>query len=119
MHLDTLLYMLIQSDKILPPPRTKVPDFAAFSALSNSAAVENEWFTVPEQDVNIGLDDPDKDYESRRYFGWDNEKPRRSAHVKSFRAKGRPITNGEYATYLVQTGKTGTSVLDHFCFLRL
>jgi hypothetical protein len=119
MHLETLLYMLIQSDKILPPPGTKVPDFAAFSALSNSAAVENEWFTVPEQDVNIGLDDPDKNNESRRSFGWDNEKPRRSAHVKSFRAKARPITNGEYATYLAETGKTGTSALDHFCCLRL
>jgi hypothetical protein len=27
MHLETLLYMLIQSVKVLPPPGTKVPDF--------------------------------------------------------------------------------------------
>jgi formylglycine-generating enzyme required for sulfatase activity len=107
MHLETLLYMLIQSDKILPPPGTKVPDFEAIAAHSKALAVENEWFTVPESDVKIGLDDPENDHESCRYFGWDNERPVRSAHTKSFRAKGRPITNGEYATYLAETGKTG------------
>jgi hypothetical protein len=108
MHLETLLYMLIQSDKVLPPPGTAVPDFAAIAKQSQTLTTENEWFTVPESDIEIGLDGPDKDYQSRRYFGFDNEKPRRSAHVKSFRAKARPITNGEYATYLAQTGKTGT-----------
>jgi hypothetical protein len=107
MHLETLLYMLIQSDKILPPPGTKVPDFEAMATHSKALAVDNEWFTIPESDVKIGLDDPENDHESQRYFGWDNEKPHRSAHVKSFKAKGRPITNGEYATYLAQTGKTG------------
>lgn len=107
MHLETLLYMLIQSDKILPPPGIKPPDFAAFAAQSEVMAVENEWFTIPESDVDIGLNDPEKDFGSKRYFGWDNERPRRSVHVKSFRAKARPITNGEYATYLLQTGKKG------------
>ncbi|EUC45427.1 hypothetical protein COCMIDRAFT_95519 [Bipolaris oryzae ATCC 44560] len=105
MHLETLLYMLIQSDKILPPPGIKQPDFVAFAALSEVMAAENEWFTIPESDVDIGLNDPEKDFGSKRYFGWDNERPRRSVHVKSFRAKARPITNGEYATYLLQTGK--------------
>ena len=108
MHLETLLYMLIQSDKVLPPPGTKVPDFAAFTAQSEALAVENEWFTIPDTYVEIGLDDPQNDFKSKRYFGWDNERPHRSAHVKSFRAKARPITNGEYATYLTQTNKTGT-----------
>ncbi|EMD69895.1 hypothetical protein COCSADRAFT_32544 [Bipolaris sorokiniana ND90Pr] len=105
MHLETLLYMLIQSDKVLPPPGIKQPDFAAFAAQSEVMAVENEWFTIPESDIDIGLNDPEKDFGSKRYFGWDNERPCRSVHVKSFRAKARPITNGEYATYLLQTGK--------------
>jgi formylglycine-generating enzyme required for sulfatase activity len=68
--------------------------------------VENEWFTIPETNLTIGLDDPDGDKNTKRYFGWDNEKPTRSAHVKSFRAKARPITNGEYAAYLTKTGQT-------------
>lgn len=106
MHLETLLYMLVQSDKVLPPPGTTIPDFAALAKRSVATAVENEWFTVPETDVKIGLDDLDSDKITERYFGWDNERPSRSAHVKPFRAKARPITNGEYATYLTKTGKT-------------
>ena len=108
MHLETLLYMLIQSDKVLPPPGTKVPDFAAFAAQSQTLATENQWFTIPESDIQIGLEDPENDFKTIRYFGWDNERPSRTAHVKSFRAKARPITNGEHATYLSETGKTGT-----------
>jgi formylglycine-generating enzyme required for sulfatase activity len=106
MHLETLLYMLVQSEKVLPPPGTVTPDFAALAKQSATNTVENKWFTIPEMDVEIGLDDPEEDTTTKRYFGWDNERPRRSAHVKSFRAKARPITNGEYATYLVETGKT-------------
>lgn len=106
MHLETLLYMLVQSDKVLPPPGTAVPDFAALAQRSAVNAVENKWFTVPETDINIGLDDVDSDKSTKRYFGWDNERPSRSTHVKSFRARARPITNGEYAAYLTKTGKT-------------
>jgi formylglycine-generating enzyme required for sulfatase activity len=98
--------MLVQSENVLPPPGTVTPDFAALAEQSAAVAVENEWFTVPEADVKIGLDDSEKDTTAKRFFGWDCEKPQRSAHVKSFRAKARPITNGEYAAYLVATGKT-------------
>jgi formylglycine-generating enzyme required for sulfatase activity len=106
MHLETLLYMLIQSERVLPPPGTVKPDFEALAKTAKTNAVENQWFTIPETDVCIGLNDPEKDAASERYFGWDSEKPQRSVHVKSFRAKARPITNGEYADYLGQTGKT-------------
>lgn len=107
MHLETLLYMLTQSEKVLPPPGTTIPDFAALAKQSATLAVENEWFTIPESNVDIGLNDDDKNEESLRYFGWDNEKPCRSAYVKSFLAKARPISNGEYAAYLETTGRTG------------
>lgn len=106
MHLETLLYMLVQSDRVLPPPGTTVPDFVALAKKSMATAVENKWFTIPEADISIGLDDPDSDQIVRRYFGWDNERPKRSVHVKSFRARARPITNGEYASYLTKTGLT-------------
>ncbi|KAJ4323572.1 hypothetical protein N0V94_001765 [Neodidymelliopsis sp. IMI 364377] len=105
MHLETLLYMLVQSDRVLPPPGTAVPDFAALAKRSTATAVENKWFTIPETDIQIGLDDSDNDITTKRYFGWDNERPVRSAHVKSFSARARPITNGEYAAYLTKTGK--------------
>jgi formylglycine-generating enzyme required for sulfatase activity len=106
MHLETLLYMLIQSERVLPPPGAVRPDFEALATASSTNTVENQWFTIPEADISIGLNDSEKETSEKRYFGWDNEKPQRSVYVKSFRAKARPITNGEYAQYLAQTGKT-------------
>jgi formylglycine-generating enzyme required for sulfatase activity len=106
MHLETLLYMLVQSKKILPPPNTVKPDFPALAKQAASNAVPNKWFTIPEADISLGLDDPDTEPRADRYFGWDNEKPRRSIHVHSFSAQARPVTNGEYFEYLRKTGKT-------------
>ncbi|KAH8728610.1 C-type lectin protein [Phaeosphaeriaceae sp. PMI808] len=115
MHLETLLYMLIQSERVLPPPSTIVSDFEALAKKSAMTTVENQWFTIPEAKITVGLDDPENDNNAKRYYGWDNEKPRRSMHVRSFRAKARPITNGEYALYLTQTGKSAipASWCDH------
>lgn len=106
MHLETLLYMLIQSDKVLPPPNSPIPDFEALATRANALVVENEWFSVPGSRISIGLDNGKDQPGGSHHFGWDNEQPKRSANVKSFRAKARPITNGEYAEYLAVTGKT-------------
>lgn len=95
MHLETLLYMLAQCDKTLPPPDVTTPDFEALALHAKLNSVWNEWFKIPESDVEVGLD-----VETSAYHGWDCEKPARTTHVKSFMAKGRPITNGEYAQYL-------------------
>ncbi|KFY00105.1 hypothetical protein V490_01483 [Pseudogymnoascus sp. VKM F-3557] len=102
MHLETLLYMLLQSDNRMPPPRTVKPDFEKQAERDAEKEVENQWFTIPEQDITLGLDDPE-DNSGDGHFGWDNEKPTRKAHVRSFQAKGRPITNEEYAIYLNAT----------------
>ncbi|OBT47156.1 hypothetical protein VE00_03082 [Pseudogymnoascus sp. WSF 3629] len=102
MHLETLLYMLLQSDNRMPPPRTVRPDFEERARRDAEREVENQWFTIPEQEITLGLDDPE-DNSGDGHFGWDNEKPMRKAHVRSFQAKGRPITNEEYAIYLDAT----------------
>ena len=104
MHLETLLYMLIQSDKTLPPKTSMQPDWEQAASLSDRNAVENQWFDIPGQEIQIGLNDPDNADGPVRYFGWDVEKPPRNAKVKAFKAKARPITNGEYAKYMVETG---------------
>jgi len=103
MHLETLLYMLIQSEKTLPPPNCARPDFEAEAEHSKSQANENEWFTIPEQDITLGIGDPETENGPPRHFGWDIEKPARHIHVHSFAARGRPITNGEFADYLEKT----------------
>jgi formylglycine-generating enzyme required for sulfatase activity len=105
MHLETLLYMLLQSDKTVPPAGTIKPDFQQLAAQAEQTAVENKWFDIPAQKITIGLHDPDTANGPLRHFGWDVEKPAREVEVKAFKAKGRPITNGEYAKYLSSTGK--------------
>ncbi|ODH33792.1 hypothetical protein ACO22_03274 [Paracoccidioides brasiliensis] len=102
MHLETFLYMLLQSDKTLPPPGIPTPDFEALAQQSTSNSTLNAWFTIPEQQISIGLEDPGSDVIPKQSFGWDNEKPKRTAVVPAFMAKARPITNGEYARYLEQ-----------------
>ncbi len=105
MHLETLLYMLVQSDKTLPPRTTMKPDFEQLAAQSERREVDNQWFDIPEQEVQIGLEDPENADGPVRYFGWDVEKPPRKAKVQALQAKARPITNGEYAKYMSETGK--------------
>lgn len=99
MHLETLLYMLVQSDKTLPPPGT-TPDFASLSERARRDRVPNEWFQIPTQNLNLGLDDLGIDSGSDNHFGWDNETPQRQAIVPAFEAKARPITNEDFARYL-------------------
>ncbi|KAJ8127863.1 hypothetical protein O1611_g5773 [Lasiodiplodia mahajangana] len=106
MHMETLLYIMLQSDKTLPPPNIPPPNFKTLARDAKLSRVENKWFDIPEQDVTLGLDDPEDAADSDSHFGWDNEKPRRHVRVHSFEAKGRAITNEEYARYLCET-KTG------------
>lgn len=100
MHLETFLYMLLQSEKTLPPIGVDVPDFVELAAQSKENATPNTWFRIPKQRVAVGLDDPDDKLMPRDSFGWDNEKPQRHVVVHSFEAQGQPITNGDYAQYL-------------------
>lgn len=102
MHLETLLYMLLQSEKTVPPPGIQ-PDFEALADQARTHSVPNQWITVPTREVILGLTDADDDFGPDRYFGWDCEKPARSVTVPSFDAKARPITNEDYGRYLVET----------------
>ena len=105
MHLETLLYMLLQSDKTLPPPGNK-PDFASMAQIARRQAVPSEWVTIPAREVFLGMDDRENDSGPDRYFAWDVERPSRAAGVPAFSAKARPITNEEYALYLEQTDRS-------------
>ncbi|KAL2681016.1 Ergothioneine biosynthesis protein 1 [[Neocosmospora] mangrovei] len=103
MHIETLLYMMLQSDKTLPPPHTAQPNFEKMAKQAYEARVPNQWFNVPEQTITLGMDDPEDCTDTSGHFGWDNEKPARQAKVHAFQAQGRPITNEEYAQYLYST----------------
>ena len=105
MHLETLLYMLVQSEKTLPPPNTIRPDFETMAQQAKRSTVLNKWLDIPAQDITIGIEDSDDNSGPEHFFGWDIERVPRTVHVKAFSAQGRPITNGEYAAYLESTGK--------------
>ncbi|KAF2771460.1 hypothetical protein EJ03DRAFT_342216 [Teratosphaeria nubilosa] len=104
MHLETLLYMLLQSDWTRAPAIRAKPDFERLAAEAHLAAVGNQWFDIPAQAIDIGLDDLDTTDGPIRHFGWDVEKPVREAQVGALKAQARPITNGEYARYMQATG---------------
>ena len=102
MHLETLLYMLIQSDKTLPPPGA-APDFAYLAQQARKNVVPNQWIQIPTQDITLGIEDSKDDSGEIGYFGWDNENPQRQVTVPAFEVKARPITNEDFARYLNQT----------------
>jgi len=106
MHLETLLYMMLQSDKTAPPTRVPVPNFDQLAREAKASRVQNAWFDVPAQDIDMGMNDPESDLTTDRAFGWDNEKPVRRAHVHSFQTLGRPITNEEYGRFMLETNVT-------------
>jgi hypothetical protein len=70
MHLETLLYMLLQSDKTLPPPHVVRPDFKELAEKARQVRVENKWHDVPAQTITVGTDDPEDGTDSNVFFGW-------------------------------------------------
>lgn len=106
LHLETFLYMLLQSDRGLTPPGAAKPDFEALSRASELERSSNEWHKIPASNFMIGADDPENNLPPKRYFLWDNERPARVASVGQFEAQSRPISNGEYARFLEVTHST-------------
>ena len=64
MHLETLLYMLLQSEEVVAPPRTVRPDWERM-AREEGDVVENEWFVVPEREIEVGMEEGEEGH-----FGW-------------------------------------------------
>jgi hypothetical protein len=58
MHLETLLYMLLQSDRTIPPTSI-TPNFEGLAEAAKDSQVENGWFEIPKQQITIGLEDPE------------------------------------------------------------
>jgi hypothetical protein len=70
MHLETLLYMMLQSDKTLPPPKLPRPDFEGLAREAMLNRVPNQWFDVPAQTIRIGMNDPEDGSDTDVDFGW-------------------------------------------------
>ncbi|KAG8530608.1 uncharacterized protein KY384_004646 [Bacidia gigantensis] len=105
LHLETFLYMTLLSPNIKPPP-VPMPDFHALAEKSKGERKPNQWFRIPKTKVTHGWSNSETDEDPSRFFVWDNERPPYQVDVGAFEAQARPISNGEYARYLVETGKT-------------
>ncbi|KAF5620865.1 C-type lectin fold [Fusarium tjaetaba] len=66
-----------------------------------SRRLQNPWIKMPEQTFTIGYHDPESDDGPNRFFAWDNEREPYDITVPQIEAQGRPVSNGEYAKYLV------------------
>ena len=91
--------MLLQSDKTRPPPGVQ-PDFEALACQARVQSTPNRWISIPQNQVKVGLES------DAGFWGWDNEMPVRAVDVPPFQAKSRPLTNGDYAKYLAESGST-------------
>ena len=102
MHLETLLYMLLQSDATVPPPGP-LPDFELLAEQARRDAVPNQWIQIPPRTLTHGRDNADTGDGPEVHFGWDNEFGTRTVKVPAFEAKARAITNDDYLQYLAAT----------------
>jgi formylglycine-generating enzyme required for sulfatase activity len=114
MHLETLLYMLIQSPNLLPPKGVALPSWKLLksSLLSTVSPLSDApTLKIAASSVTLGHGDheasdlPNSNHklDSSHEFGWDNENPQRLVNVAAFEIQTRPVTNGEYYVYLQQT----------------
>ncbi|KAK8137247.1 hypothetical protein PG984_005187 [Apiospora sp. TS-2023a] len=106
LHLETFLYMAILSPNIQPPPDIPRPDFSGMAKDAALRRVENQGFRIPEQELTIGYEDPESDVGPDRYFAWNNECEPYDVKIGAIEAQARPVSVGEYAAYLVDTGNT-------------
>jgi len=70
MHLETLLYMMLQSDKTLPPPIADSPNFEKLAAKAKASRVPSKWHDIPAQTISIGMDDPESALDITNPYGW-------------------------------------------------
>lgn len=103
MHLETFLYMLLQSQRTHPPPGTPIPDFENLARVAELNREPNAWHEIPASKLKIGINDSGSDGNPGKYFSWDNEQPIRELSVSGFKTQSRCISNGEYAAFLEQT----------------
>jgi len=108
LHAETLLYMLIQSDKTRKPTIHSHPQWDVLSEKWKANMSENKVLELSGGNVVLGHDDleeedgvfkNEKGWENHE-FGWDNEHPKHTQVVRPFKIDTLPITNIEYLDYL-------------------
>ncbi|KAI0087770.1 DUF323 domain-containing protein [Irpex rosettiformis] len=112
LHAETLLYMLLQrAGTGTIPPSGFVPPMWELLAESWEASPRpvTAVITLGPEMLSIGHDDDEEQDASTDVaghdFGWDNEHPKREVQVAKFSIEWRPVTNGEFHDFYVNSGK--------------
>ncbi|KAG0005925.1 hypothetical protein BGZ65_009870 [Modicella reniformis] len=123
MHLETLIYMLVQSPNTLPPSSLTVPWTMVGSSSSSSSSPSwvppASWIsvdpsTLDKSILSLGHNDSEVQdlLENKKYaldseFGWDNENPLITCKSppSAFKVQSRQVTNSEYLIYLEATAQ--------------
>jgi uncharacterized SAM-dependent methyltransferase/formylglycine-generating enzyme required for sulfatase activity len=115
MHLETLLYMLVQSPNLLPPKGVATPSWKLLLRKNDrlpsiTPLSDAPFIKVPGGTVTLGHNDSEANdllmnANKTLQFGWDNESPERQVEISTFEIQTRPITNGEYYAFLVKTNQ--------------
>nr|KAJ3411645.1 hypothetical protein HK105_002580 [Polyrhizophydium stewartii] len=103
MHAETLLYMLVQDPRVQPPARVARPILESTQGRPTPAA---HFVAVEGGECEAGIDDAEDQDDAKdaladdAVFGWDNEGPMHALSVPPFEIQDRPVTVGEYYTFL-------------------
>ena len=113
MHVETLLYMLLQraGSGTLPPSDFTTPPWASLAEDWNATpAPQPKTVTLGPATVSLGHDDNEADDDNPRSivegheFGWDNEHPKRQVDIGRFKIEWRPVTNIEFYKFYTGAG---------------
>ncbi|KAJ9122437.1 hypothetical protein QFC22_001862 [Naganishia vaughanmartiniae] len=113
-HVETILYMLLQSPSTLPPPGFARPNWSDLARQWDETRVRNRLLAFSGTTVTLGHDDRESedslftkdDSWLGHEFGWDNENPSTTVEVKPFRVESLPISNGDYHGFWKAAGIT-------------
>jgi uncharacterized SAM-dependent methyltransferase/formylglycine-generating enzyme required for sulfatase activity len=131
LHLETLLYMLVQSRSTLPPRGFIAPDWSLLArqwdeldAKLGGQASREQLLNFKAGFITLGHDDDDEldaEVVATKPFkdlldvnaqlgspelGWDNEHPRRQVKTEAFSISAAPISNEQYLQYLQASKST-------------
>lgn len=113
MHVETLLYMLIQraGSGTLPPAGFITPPWASLAESWNAIPrPRSKTVTLGPAFVSLGHDDVEADDDDSESsvgdyeFGWDLEHPKRQVNVPRFEIEWQPVTNGEFYEFYMGAG---------------
>lgn len=111
MHLETLLYMLVQSSNIIHPAVSPPLWYEnrCLKRSDTSLSIISQANLIPFNGsiVEIGSDESEESSDLKKInLGWDNEHPKRMVSVSSFEIQTRPVTNGEYFLFWKKSNRS-------------